>query len=129
MLEKLAADGTKLLRYGRDDHSVIERSFKDFGLKILGPMKEHLAVCAEAISQFNSTADQAVADALQDGVSLASLYRSMMAVSGADENGEDRPGKGAALNNQSIVLKLEVAPITVLLAGDTRADDYRSITG
>ena len=114
MLQKLSADGTMLLRYGRDDHSKIETAFKDFGLKVLGPTRPHLAICADAIAQFNSSASAAAAG----DVSLASWYRAMFAASDDEEYVQDRPGKGAALNNQSIVLKLQVGLASVLLAGD-----------
>ena len=121
MLSKLVKAGTRLIRYGRDDHSAVETAFRDFGLKVLGPSRDHLVICAEAIARFNGQADALVADISDDANSqqIEDLYRSILAQSDASAEGaEDRPGKGAALNDQSIVIKLQVGNATALLAGD-----------
>ena len=117
MLAALAAAGTSIVRYGRDDHSGVEAAFRDFGLTILGPTRDHLAICAEAIANFNDAASEA-SDAAVSTQSLVDWYRGLISASDADAAGEDRPGKGAALNNQSIVMKLSDGKNTVLLAGD-----------
>jgi beta-lactamase superfamily II metal-dependent hydrolase len=115
MLAKLASAGTKIVRYGNDDHSPIERAFRDFGLSVLGPARDHLEICARAIARFNDCGSDDAAQAADKD--LASLYRSI--VEEGDAAGEeDRPGKGAALNDQSIVLKLSVGNATALLGGD-----------
>jgi beta-lactamase superfamily II metal-dependent hydrolase len=113
MLGRLENDRTRVVRYGKDDHSAIEGAFRDFGLKVLGPGREHLQICARAIAGFNN---QASNDAPR-GSDFLSLYRSIVE-QGDMAGAEDRPGKGAALNDQSIVLKLSVGNATALLAGD-----------
>jgi glyoxylase-like metal-dependent hydrolase (beta-lactamase superfamily II) len=53
MLTALDAAGARVVRYGRDPDArvrEIERDFRDFGLRILGPTQEHLLVCADAIA-------------------------------------------------------------------------------
>jgi beta-lactamase superfamily II metal-dependent hydrolase len=119
MLEKLESDKTRVVRYGRDSHKALEEAFSDFGLKVLGPSQDQLLKCAEAISRFNDRSSDfltGISDADRPG-RLVDLYREIM--KGTDAEGvEDRPGKGAALNDQSIVLKLEVNGSRVLFAGD-----------
>lgn len=120
MLARLKQAGTPIVRYGRNSHTSIETAFKDFGLKILGPTKSHLEICARAIAGFTDLAADLIRrqpDAAT--VDIADLYRTV--VSQADElaaSASDKPGKGAALNNQSIVLKLTVNGKTALLGGD-----------
>src|SRR5262249_27555855 len=56
MLRQLRKGGTTIVRYGRNAHTPIETAFKDFGLKILGPTRNHLEICARAISKFTDVA-------------------------------------------------------------------------
>ena len=116
MLATLEKQGKKIIRYtGNGNHQQVETAFKDFGLKVLGPTVEQLKICSTAIARSNDRSENdaaRVADA-----DLVTLYRSI--VGAADAAGaEDRPGKGAALNDQSIVLKINVGAATALLAGD-----------
>lgn len=121
MLSQLQANGTRIVRYGRDDHSVIESEFSAFGLKVLGPTQAHLQRCADAIAGLNASAGDlvsSVADAA-DPKQFLDLYRQIAGPSDAAvQEAQDRPGKGAALNDQSIVLKLEVGDVKVLFSGD-----------
>jgi len=116
MLATLEHKGTNIVRYdGKGGHRSLETAFRDFGLKVLGPTTQHLGICSEAIAKFNDRAPSDVARIAD--ADLVSLYRSIL--SQADAAGaEDRPGKGAALNDQSIVIKLSVGGATALLAGD-----------
>ncbi len=121
MLDALKQRGTRVVRYGRNQHRPVEEAFRSFGLKILGPSTTQLRKCADAIALFNDSAPDYLADVanIDDSGALVSLYRRILAESDAGPAGaEDRPGKGAALNNQSIVLKLDVAGATALLTGD-----------
>src|SRR5262249_39428594 len=119
MLGQLETAGTRVVRYGRDNHGPVETAFQDFGLKVIGPTREHLVICAEAIARFSDQADQLLAGrADADESQIASLYRSLVNRTDAGEDAEDRPGKGAALNDQSIVLKLTAGQGTALLAAD-----------
>jgi len=121
MLSRLQADGTRIVRYGRDDCSDIQKEFSAFGFKVLGPTKAQLERCAEIIASLNSAAGDmvsSIADAA-DPKRFSDLYRRVTGPSDASvQQAEDRPGKGAALNDQSIVLKLEVGDVKVLFAGD-----------
>ncbi|MBZ5728028.1 MAG: MBL fold metallo-hydrolase [Acidobacteriia bacterium] len=121
MLSQLQANGTHLVRYGRDDHSAIESEFSAFGLKVLGPTQAHLQRCADVIAGLNASAGDlvsTVADAV-DPRQLIDLYRRVTGAPDASvQEAQDRPGKGAALNDQSIVLKLEAGDVKVLLSGD-----------
>jgi hypothetical protein len=121
MLEQLGKEG-KLVRYQGPDSSglnALVKEFSDFGLEVLGPTKEQLELCQDFLkSSARDIADQvsSLSDALGQ-VSEADLYRKVAReVRGADA--EDRPGPGAAKNNQSTLLKLEVGGHKVLLTGD-----------
>jgi beta-lactamase superfamily II metal-dependent hydrolase len=121
MLARLKQAGTPIVRYGRNSHASIETAFKDFGLKILGPTKNHLEICSRAIAGFTDLA----ADLIRkrpgdiDAGDIADLYRSAVSQSDASAAlASDKAGKGAALNDQSIVLKLTVNGQTALLGGD-----------
>jgi len=119
MLDTLESAGTKVVRYGRDRHQRAENAFRDFGLTIIGPTQEQLLKTAEAISQFNSDAIKVAGDLADqdDPNDLVQLYRKVP--NAADvEGAEDRPGKGAAINDQSIVMKLTVEGASALLGGD-----------
>jgi beta-lactamase superfamily II metal-dependent hydrolase len=120
MLARLKQAGTPIVRYGRNSHTSIETAFKDFGLKILGPTKSHLEICARAIAGFTDlAADLIRRQPGDDAVDIADLYRTVVSQSDAlAALASDKPGKGAALNDQSIVLKLTVNGKTALLGGD-----------
>ncbi|MGO9577893.1 MAG: MBL fold metallo-hydrolase [Desulfobaccales bacterium] len=118
MIDKL---GTKVVRFGRDDHSPVEDAFQAFGLKVLGPTLEQFLCCAQAIAGFHSDSAHYAADIadMADPRSLTGLYRRILADSDSLGAGAvDRPGKGAAINDQSIVLKLSAGGGSILLTGD-----------
>ena len=122
MLDALRKAGATVVRYGRDaDAKVrrIEQDFADFGLEVLGPTQEHLLKCAEvlhgqadALARDFARADAADADA-------AAIYRRLTRGMAQDAMGaEDRPGPGAAKNDQSIIVKVTADGWSALLAGD-----------
>jgi len=116
MLATLKRNGTTIIRYdGRGGHKALETQFREFGFKVLGPTTEHLEVCSEAIAKFNDRASSDVARMAD--AALVTAYRSILGQADA-AGAEDRPGKGAALNDQSIVVKLSAGSATALLAGD-----------
>jgi beta-lactamase superfamily II metal-dependent hydrolase len=121
MLEQLDKEGT-LVRYqgpGTSGLAALVREFSDFGLEVLGPTLEQLKICRDYLkSTTEDIADRvtSVADSL-DLASEPALYRNM-ARETLGTDAEDRPGPGAAKNDQSIVLKLTVGQHTVLLTGD-----------
>jgi beta-lactamase superfamily II metal-dependent hydrolase len=131
MLKKLHEDGTEVIRYGKDftvgDDATknkleeFEARFADFGLKILGPTLSHLFTCADVISSAAGIPTDSLKQ-LTDNINpigLADMYRSLSQSIMADAAGAaDRPGLGAAKNNQSIVIKVNAGGWTALLAGD-----------
>lgn len=121
MLKKLEATiPGRLIRYlGEDTEDLrkLEQAFKRLHLRVVGPSTKQLLTCAEAITQANRDADvlQVVKDSLADDPNPVALYRSLAS---RITDAEDRPGKGAALNDQSIVFSLAVGNVTALFTGD-----------
>lgn len=126
MLAKLAAEGTRVVRHGKDDPAALLAAFKSAGLKILGPTREHLAACARRIAVLGRDAVDAISGRLQQDASLdlASLYGELRRSGGSalDADGGDF-SLGAAINDQSLVLALEHAGRKVLLTGDMQLAD------
>jgi beta-lactamase superfamily II metal-dependent hydrolase len=121
-IEMLDSLGDKVVRYGRDATAKvqqIEQAFSEFGLKVLGPTRNHLVKCAEAIAQGSDAFADAISGANSSDESGVEAYR-RMARSFAPDAGfaADQPGVGAAKNDQSIVLKLDSDGWSALLGGD-----------
>lgn len=122
MLRTLEERGTRVVRYGRDDSAELMAAFASIGLKILGPSEDQLLICAEQIARLNQDALAAVADFTADSdVDEVALYRSLTARSFSDA--ADRGGRGAAVNNQSLVLRFQVHGRKLLLTGDMQLAD------
>ncbi|BAM87030.1 hypothetical protein S58_10190 [Bradyrhizobium oligotrophicum S58] len=130
MLAKLEDDGTKIVRYRGPGAKTrqLEKEFEDFGLKIIGPTAEHLKICRDALMGVKRAARRAT-DSLRRkdaAVDAGTIYRTLLegsdrgADAAADELAEflDRAGRGAALNDQSIVLALGSQAERCLLTGD-----------
>ena len=119
MLEILKDAGTKIVRYGRNNTKLIEDEFSDFGLKIIGPTKAHLALCAENIERaITDYADLIPEDfSVDNSKAMASVYRRLVTEIATD-SAADMPGVGAAKNNQSIVISVEADGWRALLTGD-----------
>ena len=117
MLTTLGSRGTKVVRYGRDDHAALVSAFSGIGLTIVGPSEEHLLECAQFIRDRTRDAVDRVSDMVQRDADFdpAEAYRRLVqqnfdALDGA------RPG--AAVNLQSIVTRFGVGQHTILFAGD-----------
>ncbi len=104
----------------------IENKFADFGLKIIGPTHEHLIICKNLLEQ---SADAAISEDSPmfsdelDRSKMMEAYRSIVGKIKEDAfvaGLEDRPGPGAAKNNQSIVFSVgdNTKGAKTLLAGD-----------
>lgn len=117
MLARLVADGTEVVRYGTDDHGPLVERFADIGLAVLGPSQDHLYLCADRIERVleAATAAARATRATDSNLSRASLMRAVLA---GLADGPDAAGRGAPVNNQSIVLKVADADGAVLLTGD-----------
>jgi beta-lactamase superfamily II metal-dependent hydrolase len=100
----------------------IEKEFKELGLKILGPTEDHLKLCTDLLSKSKASdlidnfAD--ITDEVEPS-SLADIYRTLTRKIAQDAIGEqDRPGPGAAKNDQSIIVSVSSDGWTALLTGD-----------
>lgn len=131
MLEALENAGTNVVRYGKASAAevqAVESAFADFGFKILGPTSTHLAICAAVIASSVDAVSDALSgnDIVADDIgSIAAAYRRAVdAVSrpfratSSDLAIEDRPGVGAAKNDQSIVIRVAADGWRALLTGD-----------
>ena len=128
MLKNLKKQGATVVRYGRHktaDIQKIEREFSGFGLKILGAAVDQIVVCAEAIArQTDSIADAVATDLAADAgpSALVRVYRQLTRRLADDaEFAADKPGVGAAKNNQGIVLKVAAGGWSGLLTGDMQS--------
>ena len=130
MLERLRRQSTRVHAYRGRTRALtqLERRFAPFGLQVLGPSAEHLQKCKDAIVQFASGARDAI-DAVRasspglDALGLREIFFGRSRAVDATVPDSvlsflDRPGRGAALNDQSIVLKLGQGPGSALLTGD-----------
>jgi beta-lactamase superfamily II metal-dependent hydrolase len=127
MIAAMTRARTKVVRFGRDKTDALEKAFAETGLKILGPSTDQVLVCAKAIASYSKRAPDFLSDAAGD---LTDAYRRAVAASDAGEPGaEDRPGKGAAVNDQSVVLMIGQPGAQVLLTGDQQfaAPEIRGI--
>lgn len=118
MLATLEQSGTKLRRYGRDSIEDLITAFASTGLQVLGPERDHLVICAEAIARFTQDAIDNISGIVSDWPpqNETALYRYLVRRQISDA--VDRPGKGAALNDQSIVLLFTIQGKKLLLTGD-----------
>src|SRR5262249_41866307 len=123
MLATLERNGTRVVRYGRDDPAALVAEFADIGLRIIGPSTDQLLICA---NQIESDATDAVAFASgrsrQDAtVSLADAYRQLNAGTVDAVDAGNRPG--AAVNDQSLVMRFAFRNRRLLFAGDMQFVD------
>lgn len=118
MLTTLAKLGNRLVRYGTDNYAPLVAAFSGVGMKVLGPTVDHLRLCAQAIRQSNHDAASTAGDwiANDSAINEIELYRRMAVPAAVDA--ADMPGRGAALNNQSIVTVFEFGGSKVLLSGE-----------
>ncbi len=126
MLETLTTRKTKVVRYRRNQSAKINqlvKAFSDVGLKILGPTFDHLEACAEVIRDKGRDAARGAADYLQrdsaarnDRGAEARAYRELV-------RSLDATKSNAAINDQSIVLRLKRGKHRVLLTGDMQFAD------
>ena len=120
LLDQLKAAGTRVVRHGRDSPTSLERAFKPTGLKILGPSKDQLVLCADVIQRRQDSAARIAEDALRVDAEIGAveLYRML-----DSEDAVDIARSGPAVNLQSIVVTFEVGGRRLLLAGDMQLAD------
>ena len=120
MLSSLASSGTTVVRYGRDPTDALERQFSDIGLELFGPSEDQLLICADRIGKARSNdvrrfRRRLTTDATRTEVAL---YREARAPAAVDDMTGVDGGAPAAVNNQSIILKIGAGAEAVLLTGD-----------
>lgn len=136
MIEQLRGAGTEVILFGGVDDAktaralrALTREFGSVNLRILGPTAAHLDLCTKALRQFSQAAALAASGGRHEdaAVSAADLYLQLTglrplarAMAGRDDIIQflDRPGQGAALNDQSIVLTLGDGDDICLFTGD-----------
>lgn len=125
MIKTLREQGEVVLYDGNDenDYSDLEQRFADFGLKILGPGAEHLRMTQRSlgVAPIDDAIDNLRNEIEEDAsMPLTDAYRRLAATLLSDNPEEglaDATNKGA-INNQSIVIKVEADGWSALLAGD-----------
>lgn len=120
----------------RADGRAVESAFRALPLRVIGPTAQHLRICAQAIQKTLKRSRDAMEEVGRDladsgeGLTIASVYRRLVSRVPAEDEPEaaaDRPGKGAAINNQSIVLTIGEGDAATLLTGDMQlAEDETS---
>jgi beta-lactamase superfamily II metal-dependent hydrolase len=124
MLDTLAEHGT-VIRHGRDNPKKLIDALaaKEVTLKILGPSKDFLAVCAERIGQATDAAIGHVSDAFRadEEINVNDLYRRLTGTSSDAIPDSGRPG--AAVNLQSIVTSFTYKGKKFLFGGDMQFED------
>lgn len=120
MLARLAADGTKVVRHVRDDHTELVRSFRSQGLRILGPSEAQALLCADAIARSTNGLDARLARVLDadSNIRQVDLYRAAFGAGADAATAADASRLGEAVNLQSLVLALTLAGRRALLGGD-----------
>ena len=118
MIATLVTRGTKVVRYGRDDHAALLSAFTDVGLTIVGPSEDHLLECAQIIRDRTQDAVDRITDMVQQDVELdpVAAYRRLVQQNFDALDGGQRPG--AAVNLQSVITRFKVGAHKILLAGD-----------
>jgi beta-lactamase superfamily II metal-dependent hydrolase len=119
MLAKLTADGTNVVRYGRDSHAALVRAFRSIGLRILGPSEAQLLICADTIARRTRDAVDAVAHL--DVQNEVELFRALVESPLDSLDASNRPGP--PINLQSVVTRFKVGDVKLLFAGDMQFAD------
>ena len=114
LIANLTANGVTIVRYTGDPlPAALTRVMRPTGMRVLGPSRRQLDLCAAQIAKTNDDASD-MADSLRaDAPNLVSLYRN--AGSMLDAGGG---GRGAGMNCQSITLAFGGKKDRALLAGD-----------
>jgi beta-lactamase superfamily II metal-dependent hydrolase len=117
MLTTLAGRGTKVVRFGRDDHAPLESAFSGIGLAIVGPSEDHLLECAQFIRDRTQDAVDRITDMVQQDAAFdpVDAYRRLVQ---QNFDALDGPRPGAAINLQSVITRFSVGEHKILLAGD-----------
>ena len=128
MIDEIRQNGTAIVSAtGEEDRAAIESEFAGMGLRILGPTKKHLRICADQIAREQRDALQVLNETSSIDAG-ASAYELLQRIA-SRRFGQDGPlladgfKEGTALNCQSTILSLEFAGKKVLLGGDMQFAD------
>jgi beta-lactamase superfamily II metal-dependent hydrolase len=134
MLRTLEDSGTNVVRYNLESSAAqqqvkrLEEQFADCGLKVLGPTRDQLVVCARAIesglrelSELLSSSTERVASA-RDSLYM---YRRIAGCLFDETSFVDSYGSevSPAKNDQSIIIKVAAGHLSALLPGDMQFAD------
>lgn len=123
MIETLKANGTRVVRFGRDSTTAITQEFENIGLKVLGPTKAHVRTCAQLIAQSTQDALDSVADFLQVDAASDVETAYLRLISSSQDSMDAASRLGAAVNLQSVVTMFKYRGKTHLFAGDMQFED------
>lgn len=120
MLARLEADGTQVVRRGRDDEDALVQAFQKIGMKVYGPSEELLLELADRISEVGRDAVDSAGIALDSPSSVIDAYRNFLAMA---EDFDKKNSPGPAINCQSIVVSFTYGGKKVLFSGDSQLAD------
>lgn len=123
MIETMKANGTRVVRFGRDSTTAITEAFDNIGLQVLGPTKAHVRTCAQLIAQSTQDALDSAADFMRvdAAVDLETAY--LRLISSSQDSMDAASRLGAAVNLQSVVTMFKYRGKTHLFAGDMQFED------
>ena len=123
MIRQLREQGAVVVRYGTDSMSPLSAALKTHGIRVLGPTKSHLQICAKRLKEERDKAARRVRDAFSKDFRLTrkALARVVFGVGGLDAL--DAGKNKGAVNDLSIVLLVEGDGKRALLPGDMQFAD------
>lgn len=118
MLSNLEDAGTRVVRYGQDEDDQLLAAFADVGLKILGPSRRQLAICADEIERRTRDSIERIGDMLRtdEAASDGQLYGRL--THGEIDSLDAGARPGPAINLQSLVTSFRHGGVKMLFAGD-----------
>lgn len=118
MLARLEHAGTRVVRFGVDDHGPLIEQFAALGLRVWGPTPEQLLVCAETIQRAQRRAARALLQTADARMIVDPVQLYLQAAGMSSQSDAGSAPASAAVNNQSIVLSVGAEGQRVLLCGD-----------
>ena len=122
MVDSLKGSAERVTLHGRDDTDGVMAEFAAVGLEVLGPSRDQLLVCADAIGRAITDAVDAVSSLVEvdQERSAVALYREALSQPMADAAGS-RPGH--LVNLQSINLSVAAGSKRLYFGGDMQLVD------
>lgn len=125
MLATLREEGTHVVGHGRDDPGPLVEALQAEGvrLKIIGPSRPQLAICAERIAKATQSARDTISGLFKRDAALspADMYRQLTGGASDELDAKSRPGP--AVNLQSLLTSFEYRGKKFLFTGDSQLAD------